>query len=604
MKKGKNVIKDILDRVLGMKLRYQMLLLYIVGGALPFTLIGIYLVNGTNQILAEQAKNTEISEMSIIRRQVMELLNTVNVVSKYFIFDEKLEKISSTQYDDYQELVDDYKDYTAFTEYGSYYNTTISWFSVYMKNDTIRGNYRFVKVDEAIEQQQWYQKVIEKGGSAAWQYIPVSTHQYEGLALTRLLRTTKGDPVGVLVLHVRPERLTEILIDRKYDTMIILNGEEVVAERSDNQITYDQIKEFLPERVRMTYQETVTIDKEAYVMTCININPKETGDYIQLVSFRSQRDILREADKQNQKSVIFFFCSIGASLVMLVLFSWSFSSRVDRFRKQMQKAAAGNFELEKKLGGNDEISELYDYLSTMIWNIQRLLSEIYQEKLHAERLNSERKDMEFKMLVSQINPHFLYNTLETIRMKARVNKQYEIEELVKMLAKILRRSIQTGSQDVTIQSELDLIRSYLKIQQYRFGDRIQYEMKVDPELENNKILPLIMQPLVENSIVHGLELKEETGHIYILVEQKGENILIVVEDDGLGMESEQLLQLQKDMNKSDHDRTHIGVSNVHQRIRLRFGEEYGLKISSSPNHGTRIEILLPKEANTGENENV
>ncbi len=115
------------------------------------------------------------------------------------------------------------------------------------------------------------------------------------------------------------------------------------------------------------------------------------------------------------------------------------------------------------------------------------------------------------MLTSQINPHFLYNTLETIRMKARINKQYEIEELVKMLGKILRSSIQAGSKDMTIREEVELAEYYLKIQQYRFGERIQYQIYVEEGIERQKILPLLIQPLVENCIIHGLEGRERTS---------------------------------------------------------------------------------------------
>ena len=141
---------------------------------------------------------------------------------------------------------------------------------------------------------------------------------------------------------------------------------------------------------------------------------------------RAYRDILKNANKQSRKSIILSGISVLFAVTMIMLFSWSFSRRVEHFREQMQKAASGSFALEKKLEGNDEISQLYDYLNTMIHDIQKLLSEVYREKLHAEQLKTSQKDAELKMLTSQINPHFLYNTLETIRMKARVNKQYEL----------------------------------------------------------------------------------------------------------------------------------------------------------------------------------
>lgn len=259
----------------------------------------------------------------------------------------------------------------------------------------------------------------------------------------------------------------------------------------------------------------------------------------------------------------------------------------------MQKAAAGNFELEEKLEGSDEISSLYDYLGTMIYQIQRLLAEVYREKLHAERLTIQQKDAEFKMLASQINPHFLYNTLETIRMKARKSRQYDIEEIVRMLARIMRSTLQAGGSEVTIHEEAELVEHYLKIQQYRFEERIQYRIHMDEAVENLYILPLIIQPIVENSIIHGLESKEGIGNIAIDICCNEENVKITIFDDGLGMSENQLSKLRKSLNSYNEKGKHIGVSNVHQRVRLKYGDAYGAGIDSIEGVYTKVEILLP-----------
>ncbi|MDO5337455.1 MAG: histidine kinase [Eubacteriales bacterium] len=600
MKKLITKLEPFLDKILGTKLRYRMLILYFCGGVLPAILIGGYLIQGTRNILVEQTKTVEVTELEMARRQLEEILTTVNMVSKYFFFDEELEKIAFEQYEDYQEMVDDYKAYTAFVDYGQYYNQLISRFTVYLENETIRGNSQFVKVNDAIREQKWYQNVLNKGGGALWQNVPSSMNADEGFALTRLLKTKRGKNVGVLVLHIQKERINDILRSREYDTFVALDKDQIISERIKSDIDLDNITKFLPEEDFDTYQDMVSVDGKKYILTSVGISPDESQDSLQIVSMRSLQKILQEANRQNQKSVYLFLLSIGLSCFMIAAFSWSFSERVARFHKEMRKAAEGNFQLEKKLGGNDEISELYDYLGTMIFEIQKLLSEIYQEKLHAERLKREQKEAEFKMLASQINPHFLYNTLEVIRMKARMNKQYEIEELVKMLAKILRKNIQAGSQDVSICTEAELVACYLRIQQYRFGDRIQYEIHVDPELEEHKILPLLLQPIVENSIIHGLEIKEGIGHIFINITQTDKRICIVIEDDGMGMTEETLQKIQRDMNRRNQDGTHIGIGNVHQRVRLRYGEAYGVKINSEWQKGTKVEIVLPKEENEKE----
>lgn len=190
---------------------------------------------------------------------------------------------------------------------------------------------------------------------------------------------------------------------------------------AEGQAWYEDIRGILKNRGTGTFQEQTEVRGQEYLLTCIAVSSRETEDIFQIVSMKSYRDILRQVNGQNRRSIYVFLGSVLLSVTMIWLFSRAFSGRVNRFRRQMQKAASGDFNLEESLGGNDEISELYGYLWSMILDIQRLLAEIYQERIHAEQLYARQKEAEFKMLASQINPHFLYNTLETIRMKARVN---------------------------------------------------------------------------------------------------------------------------------------------------------------------------------------
>mgnify|MGYP000765609588 FL=1 len=372
----------------------------------------------------------------------------------------------------------------------------------------------------------------------------------------------------------------------------MLDGETLLTSRHET-IPFEELKQYLPDAAEEKYQTRIKAGEEEYVLTCENVKQEDTSDYFQVVSVRAVDEILREAYAQQRKSIWLFLGSVVLAGTLIFAFSWSFARRVGRFREQMQKASEGNFELEEKLGGNDEISQLYDYLSVMIWRIQRLLAQVYQEKIHAERLKTSQKDAEFKMLTSQINPHFLYNTLETIRMKARINKQYEIEELVKMLGKILRSSIQAGSKDMTIREEVELAEYYLKIQQYRFGERIQYQIYVEEGIERQKILPLLIQPLVENCIIHGLEGSEDVGHIDICVKRSGQNVVITVTDDGAGICGEKIAEIRRELAGNRTKGEHIGICNVNQRVRLRYGEKYGVTVESICGEYTRVEITLP-----------
>lgn len=589
----KTKIKQLINRILGMKLVYRMILIYVIGGLLPLSAIIGYLIHGTNQVLVSQAENAEIAELQTIGRQILELENTMTTVSSYFYFDDKLEEIAAKQYTDYQEMINDYRGYTAFKEYQSYYNTMISRISIFLQNHTLRGNSDFVVVDADTEVEAWYQRVSTEGSGCVWTCLPISLPKYDHApAIARMIKTKKSENVGVLVIYLRPQQFEKMIWEREGSTYIVLDGEILLTSRHET-IPFEELKQYLPDAAEEKYQTRIKAGEEEYVLTCENVKQEDTSDYFQVVSVRAVDEILREAYAQQRKSIWLFLGSVVLAGTLIFAFSWSFARRVGRFREQMQKASEGNFELEEKLGGNDEISQLYDYLSVMIWRIQRLLAQVYQEKIHAERLKTSQKDAEFKMLTSQINPHFLYNTLETIRMKARINKQYEIEELVKMLGKILRSSIQAGSKDMTIREEVELAEYYLKIQQYRFGERIQYQIYVEEGTERQKILPLLIQPLVENCIIHGLEGSEDVGHIDICVKRSGQNVVITVTDDGAGICGEKIAEIRRELAGNRTKGEHIGICNVNQRVRLRYGEKYGVTVESICGEYTRVEITLP-----------
>ncbi len=588
-------IGSVTDRILGTKLRTRMLFLYIAGGALPMVLIGLYLINGTRQILVDRAEKGEMVELELLGSETKELLSSISAASRTFYFDADLEEIAQKQYKDYGEMVEDYRQYTGFDQLGNSYSRLVAWSRVYLDNDTIVENARFVKTNREIKDQQWYQKAVALRGGETWQRmsLPLALDHSDTLALTRLLRTIKGQDVGVLVIYLRGERLREQVENRESHTRMVLNGEQEIVSNGRS-VPLASIKPSLEQwQKEGVFQENIKTEGEEYVLTCYTMKMGESEDVLQIVSMKSYQDILSQANRQNRRSFFIFLLSVLVSISMIMVFSWSFGNRVNRFLKQMEKAASGDFDLEPSLGGKDEISDLYGYLGTMINDIQRLLAEIYQERIHAEQLKTKQREAEFKVLASQINPHFLYNTLETIRMKARLNRQPEIEELVKMLAKILRKNIRAGGQDVTISEELELVESYLKIQKYRFEERIQYRITVEETAKSLYILPLILQPLVENSIIHGLETKEGTGHILIDIRCSEETVKITVEDDGAGISPERLLEVRREVNRRNLNRPHIGVSNVHQRIRLKYGEPYGLTIESLQGKMTRILITLP-----------
>lgn len=218
-----------------------------------------------------------------------------------------------------------------------------------------------------------------------------------------------------------------------------------------------------------------------------------------------------------------------------------------------------------------------------------------------QQIDSIQLEMRYKMLSSQINPHFLFNTLETIRMKALGSGDREVATMLRILASLLRYNLSVEGKPVPLIKELEAIQNYLNIQHFRFGERVSYDIATTCDVQNIMILPLLIQPIVENSFLHGLENRVSGGFIYILITQDSKNpddILITVKDNGCGMDEDQIKELTEKMNASDplnsssSSKHSIGMANVNSRIKLFYGQKYGISIQSEPGEGTSVILKI------------
>ena len=579
-------------------LRKRMIVVYLIGGLIPGILIESYLLRGTRTLMMEQYQMAQEMLLNTAAASLREAIAVVEDVSKRFYLDEELEHIAFCQYESMEQLVSDYGAYHKIEEYMADYPDEIERITIFVNNDTISENAYFRKINNSVQQKKWYQDALEAEGKPVWTNYGNNMGDDKCLTLVRLIRNKKREMVGVSVIQMKRERMSEIAREAGEHALLLLNHNTILAVNMESSAAYQVRNLLYSYKDEVKYKE-FEYESKKYFISSKEQNLGNDADILQIVSLEEYDSIMEKTGEQRRRGIVLIMCSALLSFGLIWLLSRSVSRRVQIFAGEMEKAANGRFDLKETIGGRDEFTRLYEYLGRMILDMQRLLTTVYQEQMAKERLNSRQREVEFKMLSSQINPHFLYNTLETIRMKAVVNGQKEIAELVKMLAKIMRRNIQVSNSEVTIQSEITLLEYYLKIQQYRFGDRVKYEIIMEKEIGEKKILPLLIQPIVENAVVHGLESKEGNGNITIRFEKSnkedGKEITkIYISDNGVGIEKERLEHLIRDMNHYEElDKTHIGVSNVNQRIHLYYGWEYGLSIESRVGEGTTIVITIP-----------
>ena len=238
----------------------------------------------------------------------------------------------------------------------------------------------------------------------------------------------------------------------------------------------------------------------------------------------------------------------------------------------------------------DEITELGMSFNIMIGRIRELLDAKVKEQ---ENL----KKAELRALQAQINPHFLYNTLDTIIWMTESKKTDEVIEIVRALSSFFRISLSKGRDWITIGEEVERTRSYLTIQKMRYRDILDYRIEVDEGVAGNTVLKLILQPLVENALYHGIKNKRQGGTIVVRAKQQNENeVLLQVEDNGIGFTPEKLAQLRDELNDDSGDirlESGFGIGNVNKRIRLYYGNQYGVSIKSNYQAGTCVSIVIP-----------
>ena len=319
------------------------------------------------------------------------------------------------------------------------------------------------------------------------------------------------------------------------------------------------------------------------VITCVN-SVEDSGWRVVGVSYVDEL-VDRNMAEMMQLSALLGALVLGGA----VLTSWLLSRLLGRPLRGLA-AAMESFEKDADhftyhpVGGTREVQELSASFSHMVGRIQQLMVTVRQEEVNLRKT-------ELKALQAQINPHFLYNTLDSIAWMCEQGQNADAVRMVRALARLFRISISKGHELIPIAREIEHAESYLQIQKYRYKNRFTYHFEVDPGCLDYLCNKITLQPIIENAINHGLDLMVEEGHIAVEVCPDGQDILFRVRDDGVGMTPEQVAAI---LNKGPSDRTGIGIKNVNDRLKIYFGKQYGLRIDSVPDEGTCVEIRMPK----------
>ncbi len=259
----------------------------------------------------------------------------------------------------------------------------------------------------------------------------------------------------------------------------------------------------------------------------------------------------------------------------------------------MKNVQEGDFNVQFQVKYRDEVGQLGNQFNRMIVRIDHLIQDIYV-------METKKKEAELHALQSQINPHFMYNTLESIRMAAELNDDQIAADMIAILGKLLRYSISDLHEEVTLENEILHMRNYVEMLNYRYPNRFRLETEISDDLRTYPIIKLVLQPIVENAIYHGMDDNKPSMRIEMRSERTSQGLWLRITDDGLGMDEETLDRLNRSLAGAEEAAVKrktggIGLKNVNERIRLHYGSAYGLKVTSEKGRGTEVILQLPLE---------
>lgn len=585
----------------GTRIGRQLRRVYGLALLIPVLILGCLLLGSANTLL--RSHFLELLQVDNLR--VRTLLNQVTSqtlsISTDVCYDNALKQLLSKDYSGSQEFVSGVNGYSKLDTI-LYNNPELESIRIYSDNPTLLQYKNFYPVNQEIYGKTWYQRAVNQS-SAFWTSILTEdaySNMPNNLCLVRRIHLSDSKYTAVAVFRIS---------DQYIRTRTAAGAVEAVAV-DDEGIVYSSKLSWYGTRQLMdvdyadsvfSYQGILEVEGTDHfaAVSTMSLNMTNSRLYIYTLDSSGPGYIRRVI----LSCVLILLVAVIVPGIILSMFSRAFSGRVLRLREEMHKASTQDYDIAADLHGDDELTQAFEDLKIMVRDIKDKESRMYEAQLKEQELRNKQQRMEFKMLASQINPHYLYNTLETIRMKALTSGNREVADSIKILGKTLHYVLEnTGARATTLRKELDHVVNYLHIQKLRFGDRINFQLDIQDGLDPNAcpILPLLLQPMVENAVVHGLETIRGMGLIRIEAAVTCDGLLCLsVVDNGNGIPPQELQRLRAMLEKPELPQSGIALYNIHQRIRLCYGEAYGIRMESTEGEGTRVRLVIPMEVPEG-----
>lgn len=442
-----------------------------------------------------------------------------------------------------------------------------------------------------IESLDWYQAAMEsKSGiavsSSHVQNAIQSSYKWVITLSRALVNNQTGEREGLFFVDLNYSAISDLCNNNSIEEkgyIFVLDAEGNIVYHPKQQLMYGGLKTENIDAIMECKEDSLLIDEGGDSKLYTMSKSKKTGWTVVGATYTS------ELLKNNEQAQMWYLFVASILLLAVIGISSIISREITKpirsLRDSMRKVQNGQFDTHVEVITENEIGSLGRSFNLMTSEIQALMEQnVYEQK--------QKRKSELKALQAQINPHFLYNTLDSIIWMSEAGENDEVVEMTSALARLLRQSISNDQEEIELGKEIEYVKNYLTIQKMRYKDKLEYFIYIDPRIAHVPIIKLVLQPLVENAIYHGIKYKETKGNLKIYARPVRSKVEIVVEDDGIGMD-EDVMEHIFDEHRKEQKRNGVGVPNVQKRLKLQYGPEYGIRYESVKGAGTKAVITIP-----------
>ena len=570
-----------------LKLNKKFLFMYIFAVILPLIITDAVLFRSVFEAeLDNQRKYREDATNAYVNR-IQDILDYDAQVAMAIDLNKDLNEFIDTEYDIPYGYFNSYI-YTVSTSFfATLSNINQDRLVIYSDNNTMMSGHYFHNIKE-IYKEKWYQEFNKTNAiEAAYAYYdndPIDlTSDRNRFIYVRKMNNADSKLTKIITIEHKMPRIYDELGETPINcNMYLCCGDYVIYSSKGDGATYQEITDRASKVANVTVSEVKMYDNT-----------------FTLYAFTEEFTVLKVISEHILITFLIILLTLIIPILLMKLLERSITDRITILGKAFGEGGNEYFQPIKEISGSDEISELMHNYNRIVDINNKLTNTIYKDKLREQESDLARKNAELLALQSQINPHFLFNALESIRMHSILKGENETAEMVQRLAVMERQNVEWHDDAVTIQEEEEFIDAYLQLQSYRFGDRISFDIDISEECKKILIPKLTLVTFVENACIHGIESKATQGWIFVRVNKEGDNIVIEVEDTGDGMDEKDVIQLQRKMNDvtiaAVKKAKHVGILNACLRIKMMFKDEAKFTIESEKGIGMSVIITIPAD---------